>query len=145
MRWVCLSMPQRDLLNRSVKKSKIDLRTSVSYLSVATSAFTDSKGITVTSIDSKLWTAAASLGLVAPLGEKTNGFIRLGGKYSDLARKTNAYDIILSGSSNEFAGTAEAGLSAALSENTILGLAAYGDKSKSATNYGGRISLRVAF
>lgn len=127
------------------EKSKIDLRSSVSYLSVATSAFTDSKGITVKSIDSKLWTAAASVGLLSPLGEKTDGFIRLGAKYSDLSRKTNAYDIILSGSSNELAGTAEVGLNTALSDNTQFGIAVNGDKSSSATNYGGRVSLRVAF
>ncbi len=125
-------------------KAKLDLRGSVTYLSVDTDAFTDTKGITVTSMKSDLWTAAASLGLIAPSGDKSAFYIRGGAKYADISRTTNAHGVIISNSANEIAGTGEIGLSSQLSDRTTFGIGAYGDVS-STTNYGDRASLRVAF
>jgi hypothetical protein len=126
-------------------KSKIDLRGSVSYLSLDAGAFTDSKGITVKNTKTDMWTAAGSVGLIVPSGESSSFYIRGGAKYTDMQRKTNAYDVIIEGSANEIAGTGEAGLNAQVSDSTAIGIGAFGDVSKSTTNYGGRVSLRVAF
>jgi hypothetical protein len=126
-------------------KAKLDLRGSVTYLSLDADAFTDTKGITVTSMKSDLWTAAASLGLIAPAGDKSAFYIRGGAKYSDLSRTTNAYDVIIANSANEIAGTGEIGFNSLVSDRTTFGIGGYGDVSSSTTNYGGRVSLRVAF
>jgi hypothetical protein len=127
------------------EKAKLDVRGSVSYLSVDADSFTDTKGITVKDMKTKMWTLASSIGVIVPAGDKSAFYVRGGVKYSDVSRKTNAYDVIISNSGDEVTGTGEIGLNSQVSGNTSFGIGGYGDFSKSTTNYGGRVSLRVAF
>jgi hypothetical protein len=126
-------------------RAKLDVRGSVSYLSLDAGAFTDTKGITVTSMKSNLWTVAGSLGLIAQTGANSSFNIRGGVKYTTMSRTTNAYNVIISNSANEIAGTGEISLNSSLSDRTSVGIGAFGDVSSSTTNYGARASLRVAF
>lgn len=126
-------------------KAKIDLRGSVSYLSLDAGAFTDTKGITVKKTTTELLTVAGSIGAILPSGENGAFYIRGGARYSHMQRMTNAYDVIIEGSAGEIAGTGEAGFNTRISNSASLDIAAYGDVSKSTTNYGGRVTLRVAF
>lgn len=124
--------------------SKIDLRASASYLATNTGRFADSLGFVVSDVDSKMLTFAGSAGLIVPIG-KGSGYVRGGAKYTRLERTTNAYDVIVSGTTRELAGTAEAGVRVPLSESTEFGIAGTGEFSGTATNYGGRVSLRIRF
>ena len=126
------------------KTSKFDLRANASYLSTNTSRFADSLGCVVTDVDSQMLTFAGSAAVIAPLGNGS-GYVRGGAKYTSLERTTNAYDVIVSGTTDEWAGTVEAGLQLPLSEGTELGIDGMGEFSGSATSYGGRILLRTRF
>ena len=126
-------------------KALFDLRGSASYLAINTHSFSDTLGFTVKNLRQKLWTLEGTVGVSLKASANTSLFLRGGAKLLDLKRSSNAYDVIVKGSSSLTLGTAEAGLRSKLSGRSLIGLSGNGDFGSGLTSYGGRVFLRVSF
>lgn len=130
---------------RETLKTKLDLRGSISMLDSKSNPVADSFGFLTTNTSSDVLVGQATIGLLHRTENGSSGYVRLGGRYTDITSKTVAYGIVVNTAGDEWGGVAEAGLRLRLGAGGEFHLGAFGDFSDSTTGFGGRLGLRYAW
>jgi hypothetical protein len=103
--------------------------------------FTDSSGFAVTGTSTDITSYGFLLGLNADVTSNTTAFVRGGVKWLNVDQSATAYGTTVSGQSDAFVKSLEAGFTSQLSDSAVLSGSAFGDWTTGSNSYGGNLSI----
>ena len=122
-----------------------DFRAYMNYTAFDAGEFTDSMGLVVDGVELETLVYGGDLGIEHYFGSGLSGFARAGLKFTDFTGGLESSGTKVDFATDYLTGTAEAGLSAALSSNSTFTLSAIGEFGDDVTLYGGRVRFQVRF